>query len=421
MTGIVARSKLVGGGALALFVAMACSDAPEHESGAAGRGGTAGSGVAGKGGGSGRGGTSGAGGASGKAGNASGAPGAGEAGENGTGADAGEAGHDAGSAGEGAAGAGAAGGVSGSAGTSGAGGVSGSAGTGGTGGVSGFAGTSGAGGASGSAGTSGAGGLSGSAGTVAGTGAEGGTAGASANGGVAGVGGSQAGGGQGGAAAGAGTGGSAGETCTEISAIDPWSETNVGTPGQAYLRFEIDPELGDALDDTLTIEFRHGGIHNGGLRGPFALDSGPDASYATCSRCVSLSDGARTFFVSEGTLTLEYDSYQMKGYPHGLLEGVVLREATIDISTGTTFVGGGACLRLATTAFNVAPPAPGWYDCRADYYDDGFFCDCGCGAFDPDCANSTLAACQYCWCPGDPIGGSCSPTDVDPVDNGDCL
>jgi hypothetical protein len=71
----------------------------------------------------------------------------------------------------------------------------------------------------------------------------------------------------------------------------------------------------------------------------------------------------------------------------------------------------------ATCQITVVPP--GW-TCNPDYYGDTL-CDCGCGAFDTlDCADATVASCEYC----DDIG-SCSatacPGDIAPVNNATCI
>jgi hypothetical protein len=61
---------------------------------------------------------------------------------------------------------------------------------------------------------------------------------------------------------------------------------------------------------------------------------------------------------------------------------------------------------------------PGW-TCRAEYYGTADGCDCGCGVIDPDCADGTVASCDYC-----ALSGSCSwswcPGDIDPAQNWLC-
>jgi hypothetical protein len=54
------------------------------------------------------------------------------------------------------------------------------------------------------------------------------------------------------------------------------------------------------------------------------------------------------------------------------------------------------------------PEVPDEWTCDPNWYgiDDG--CDCGCGALDPDCANPTVDACEYCG-----YRGSCNPGDMD--------
>jgi hypothetical protein len=65
----------------------------------------------------------------------------------------------------------------------------------------------------------------------------------------------------------------------------------------------------------------------------------------------------------------------------------------------------------------VLPPPPGW-TCAPEYYGD-MECDCGCGVIDSDCADATVASCQYC-----ADRGSCSteecPGTINPADNAIC-
>jgi hypothetical protein len=60
---------------------------------------------------------------------------------------------------------------------------------------------------------------------------------------------------------------------------------------------------------------------------------------------------------------------------------------------------------------------PAGWTCSPLYYRDGTICDCGCGAPDPDCLETTAEACDYC---NDP--GSCTTdcTDIDELDNSTC-
>jgi hypothetical protein len=71
---------------------------------------------------------------------------------------------------------------------------------------------------------------------------------------------------------------------------------------------------------------------------------------------------------------------------------------------------------VTITDEDVPGPPAGWV-CPAGYYDAADGCDCGCGVFDPDCANATVDACEYCDGPG-----ACSTTcaDIDPEDNSQC-
>lgn len=69
-----------------------------------------------------------------------------------------------------------------------------------------------------------------------------------------------------------------------------------------------------------------------------------------------------------------------------------------------------------TTACNQ-PPAE--WDCLDYYYDDGTYCDCGCGVMDPDCEGNDIANCDACGLSGGCAGGSC-PGPIDPEDITTC-
>ncbi len=63
---------------------------------------------------------------------------------------------------------------------------------------------------------------------------------------------------------------------------------------------------------------------------------------------------------------------------------------------------------------------PGW-TCDAAFYgvDDG--CDCGCGIVDPDCADATLASCDFCDDPGSCTELPCETAPIIPDNNAMCM
>ncbi len=68
------------------------------------------------------------------------------------------------------------------------------------------------------------------------------------------------------------------------------------------------------------------------------------------------------------------------------------------------------------------PPSvdvPATWTCDPTYYGAADGCDCGCGALDPDCADATAAACEYCDGCG-LVGGSCAEA-VQADDNTVCI
>lgn len=139
--------------------------------------------------------------------------------------------------------------------------------------------------------------------------------------------------------------------------------------------------------------------------GEFPLGEGDDANFGSCARCVmglygpALEHG---FFATEGTLTLREDPFTQR--LDATLTGVRLVEVTITAdATGaiiSTPVEDGACIDLAETTISGNFPTPGW-TCDTDQFNDGATCDCGCGAFDPDCGDR---------CNDFPPDPSCDPT-----------
>jgi hypothetical protein len=60
------------------------------------------------------------------------------------------------------------------------------------------------------------------------------------------------------------------------------------------------------------------------------------------------------------------------------------------------------------------------FTCDPAHYGSGDGCDCGCGVFDPDCADSSVGACAFCDTPGSCGSGPC-PANIDPGDNAKCI
>jgi hypothetical protein len=68
----------------------------------------------------------------------------------------------------------------------------------------------------------------------------------------------------------------------------------------------------------------------------------------------------------------------------------------------------------------VVGPPPEWNCLESKYHSDTTnACDCGCGAFDPDCTNLTVAACNICNAVGSCSPGAC-PGLIAPANNAVC-
>lgn len=229
-----------------------------------------------------------------------------------------------------------------------------------------------------------------------------------------------------------GSGGGGTVECTEVTTDDfayLGSTPLFGFP--LYYGGAPQPALGGDLDDSLVLQ-----IYSPEVTGTVDLGSGEEASFATCNSCLLVledtpeeGDPARTYFQQSGTLELGSTTPY---YIAGSLSGVTLVEVTIDDETyEATPVPGGACLTISNLSFDVQPPTAGW-ECDPLYYDAGAedYCDCECGAYDPDCdiAEIEMTPCeegQTCGqtsalCEGIPTAWTCPDEDYEAGDECHC-
>jgi hypothetical protein len=100
------------------------------------------------------------------------------------------------------------------------------------------------------------------------------------------------------------------------------------------------------------------------------------------------------------------------------LQGVTCADFGFD---GGTLACNATCDNWDFTGCTSGPPVPDGWTCIPEYYGAADGCDCGCGVRDPDCADDTVASCDYCGALGScsPIYSSC-PGDIDPAQNWLC-
>lgn len=131
---------------------------------------------------------------------------------------------------------------------------------------------------------------------------------------------------------------------------------------------------------------------------------------------------AATFLAKGGSLDIA--NYDGEFLLTGNMADVTFEEVTIDDMTGdVTPVKAGKCVHIAKFAVDIKPPVTGW-KCNPAYYDETkagaaeIFCDCNCGAADPDCSNAMnkVDGCldgQTCGakftCEGAPKAWTCAP------------
>ncbi len=79
---------------------------------------------------------------------------------------------------------------------------------------------------------------------------------------------------------------------------------------------------------------------------------------------------------------------------------------------------GCSCVDCADEDVCLGGGVPAEWTCNAIFYGDGD-CDCGCGALDVDCADATVASCEFCNDTGSCNTEAC-PGTIDPDDNSTC-
>jgi hypothetical protein len=231
----------------------------------------------------------------------------------------------------------------------------------------------------------------------------------------------QGGGGVGGGASGGGTnaGGGGLANCTDIT-IEQFKlfVTDVTVPEKPYFEYRglVTPSLGTSLPDEMGLE-----VFDDALTGTVDLGDGIEANYQTCATCFRVYEDlgidappGREFFQVAGTIDLGSTT---PPFLAGTVSGLTLVEVTIAKDFRSIPVPGGACLRVETFDFEVKQPPAGWA-CVPEFYDDGEFCDCICGAADSDCDDASLpvvgcARGQTCApdglaCEGLPTGWTCA-------------
>ncbi|MEM6991414.1 MAG: hypothetical protein AAF721_12980 [Myxococcota bacterium] len=199
----------------------------------------------------------------------------------------------------------------------------------------------------------------------------------------------------------------------------PIAPTDIVAPQQGIFG-HVEEFLGMKDPDIVQFEFYTAD------NGMFDLTSaGVNDNYITCEQCVLAVEDPMTmkpprlYFQSEGSITVSDASIVQGGVLEVTTEGVVLVEVTIAKDATSTPVEDGACVAIIDGTYTNL--VDGW-DCNPAFYEDGMFCDCGCGIADPDCmGDATVDACDSCNEVGscDITGGGC-PGIIDAADNAVC-
>lgn len=205
---------------------------------------------------------------------------------------------------------------------------------------------------------------------------------------------------------GSGTGGAGGAATTVTNAATSSSNTGPGPAScvevtdvktfgavdKGVFAGNVEPAFGGADDDYLAVY----------VSKPEKLTLALPANVSDCGEttgCVlvqedATQDGSAAIYLAKGG-TLDITSYDGKFLLTGSLTDVSLVEVSIAQSGGISEIANGKCVHVAKFAFDIKAPVDNW-TCNPSYYDEVkqgvamAYCDCNCGAVDPDCSDTKL-------------------------------
>ena len=216
-----------------------------------------------------------------------------------------------------------------------------------------------------------------------------------------------------------GTGGDADEECIDVRLGRTIGGYDESRSAFSYIAEIVPNILGPAEDilglDLLTDE-----------TGSFTLDSEKNSDPSTCDQClIAVADvgndsWAHAFWQKSGTIHIYSTTDEMlQNAIDARIENVTLVEVEIT-EEGFIPVQDGKCLTIRDEKL-VIEIIPGW-TCPWPWYNDGDYCDCACGMWDPDCDTATnpMTGCakgQTCekteaglsYCAGIPTAWTCAP------------
>jgi hypothetical protein len=227
-----------------------------------------------------------------------------------------------------------------------------------------------------------------------------------------------------------------------------WTEGGIGIPANEPVYFVVNALAGDEGPFTLTIDFSPGPPEDCEDHFDDDYDGAIDCNDPDCQGTAACAPGS---IPVSGLCTAATDCASAVGNDPLCIEQYELGADTwleasyctewCDIVAGDCGPGAvchhfeplshGVCFSLCdedgTCAgdFTCTPPGiclpavPSDWTCDPAYFTDGY-CDCGCGAFDLDCADATVASCEFCNVPGSCSAAAC-PGTIDPTDNAGCL
>ena len=178
------------------------------------------------------------------------------------------------------------------------------------------------------------------------------------------------------------------ETCTAVTVgVPSITDYDISDPSFPYVLYM--GQLGENIDG----DGKDVGQFENYIRlttGTFDLASSKNSNYKTCEHCVRVFTNVdkeqskrKIFFQTEGSINVEKHE---DGWIKATISNVKLVEVNIGNDFTSTPVLNGDCLTISSWTFDKSPPVAGWLAYCDGRYETGK-CDCGCGAWDPDCTD----------------------------------
>ena len=113
--------------------------------------------------------------------------------------------------------------------------------------------------------------------------------------------------------------------------------------------------LRTASGDSVTVDGARLGDSRSAVECTFDLGAGLNTAWESCNECILVyeDDGAKLYFQSEGSLTIEALNGEAQGTGEGTATGVTLIEVTLGEGDVSIPVPGGDCLSIGSLSWDT--------------------------------------------------------------------